>query len=91
WDMTFNFSRVQATMTDTLGHPLPGLTVQFSTTKPINGAAISVCSAVTDSSGVATCTNNVNDVIREMFTNGYDATYAGSVDYTPATDHTTQH
>lgn len=82
---------VKGTVTDSRGNPIAGLPVQFTTTTVAGGAPAAVCSAVTDSNGQAACSSNVTDVVREMVTNGYDATFAGNVDYTPSTAHGTQH
>jgi hypothetical protein len=52
------------------GTPIAGQTVQFSSGR------LHVCSAVTDSSGVATCSHTI-----AISTAGITATYSGNADY----------
>ena len=82
---------VNATVTDAHGTPLAGLPVQFTTTRVADGSTVAVCSAVTDNTGHAGCSSSVVNVVRELLTNGYDATYAGNGNYAPSTGHGTQH
>lgn len=82
---------LKATLIDSHGTPLAGVPVQFSTTKVAGGAPVAVCTAVTDSNGQASCTSSVVNVVREMITNGYDATFAGNANYAPSTAHGTQY
>jgi hypothetical protein len=61
--------------------PLAGQLINFSTRHP---QAAPLCTAVTDSNGVASCDATVNQIARIAAANGYDATFAGSADHLPS-------
>lgn len=65
------------------GAPIPGQTVQMTLPRPGGGTAV-VCSAVTDANGRATCSGSAR-AVSVVLNNGYQARYAGSAAYDPAT------
>lgn len=66
------------------GAPIPGETVRM--TVPRIGGTFVVCSAVTDTDGRATCSGSAS-ALSVVLNTGYEARYAGSVAYEPATAH----
>jgi hypothetical protein len=81
---------VKATLTGLGGAPLAGEQVTFTTTRPGDHAVLTMCQAVTDEDGVASCVTPIQDTILVALGQGYDATFAGNADYLPATDHGSQ-
>jgi hypothetical protein len=76
--LTLNL-RLSATLTDTVtGRPVPGQTITFS----VGGTT--VCSAITDSHGTATC-QGLCPVLAALLNLRYTATFAGTPTLAPAT------
>ncbi|MBO9520058.1 MAG: Ig-like domain repeat protein [Nocardioidaceae bacterium] len=85
---------VRARLTDASGNPLPGRTIAFTNKPTAERPAYLLCNAVTGADGIAECDYTVinidpslsgDDLLIDV--NGaYDATFAGSADYAPATD-----
>jgi hypothetical protein len=72
--------QVRATLTSG-GAPVAGQSVVFTSLDPYNP---DVCTAVTDSNGVASCVATLDRVANIASSGGYHATFAGSADYLPA-------
>lgn len=85
---------VRARLTDADGDPLSGRTIAFTNKPTAQRPAYLLCNAVTDANGIAECDYTVinidgglsgSDLLIDV--NGaYDATFAGSADYSPSTD-----
>lgn len=85
---------VRAKLTDRDGNPMPGRTIAFTNKPTAERPAYLLCNAVTGADGIAECDYTVinidpslsgSDLLLDV--NGtYDATFAGTSDYQPATD-----
>jgi len=82
-DTTSPDYRMRATLTDSAGRPISGQTITFTT------GGMPICSATTNSNGVATCFANTQDktVIASINTNGFTARFAGNTGLLADTDH----
>jgi hypothetical protein len=81
------YGDVQATLTGNGGAPLGGESIVFSTTQVnTDGQTIHICTAVTDSHGVATC-DATTLFPASTLDGGFDVTFNGSASYAPATVH----
>jgi Big-like domain-containing protein len=81
------YGTVQATLTGNGGAALAGETIVFSTTQVnTDGQTIHICTAVTDSDGVATC-DATTLFPASTLDGGFDVTFNGSASYAPATVH----
>lgn len=84
---------VTARLTGLGGEPLAGETVSFYSA-PTDDDGKHLCDAVTDADGVASCDQTVINLVLIdgplSFDGGYDAQFAGNVNYLPAEDHAAQ-
>jgi hypothetical protein len=69
-----------ASLTTSIGTPLVGRTIVFSTRNPIFGNQSRACSASTDSDGIATCTGRI-PFLNRLFDTSYTASFAGGGGY----------
>jgi hypothetical protein len=70
-----------ARLTDAVGRPIPGQVVDFS------GSGTSICTAMTNADGVASCDPGVLGLVYLIGSAGFDATYAGSPAFAASTAH----
>lgn len=84
---------IRAQLTDRFGNPLAGQTIRFDSTAGAARPSKHLCDAVTDASGIAECSDTVisidiglapGDQLLDIH-GTYDATFAGTADYQPAT------
>ncbi|MCW2857659.1 MAG: hypothetical protein JWR52_3274 [Marmoricola sp.] len=84
---------IRALLTDRFGNPLAGQTIRFDSTAGPARPSKHLCDAVTDASGIAECSDTVisidlglapGDQLLDVH-GTYDATFAGTADFQPAT------
>jgi hypothetical protein len=68
-----------ATLTTTSGAPIAGQTITFSAIASPGGPT--VCTAVTNAAGVASCSASAGGAVEVRLTGGFTATYAGNASY----------
>ena len=64
------------------GTPIGGQTIVFLTRNPKTGSQDTVCTAVTKTSGAATCTGTI-PVADKLSDTSYTASYSGNANYKP--------
>ena len=69
---------------DVTGQPLAGQTIVFRTSTSATGPV--ACTAVTDSTGIATCTSSPLRLLQLLRTRSTTARYAGTANYEPSVD-----
>jgi hypothetical protein len=72
-----------ASLTTSIGTPLVGRTIVFSTRNPIFGNQSRACSATTNSDGIASCTGRI-PFLNRLFDTSYTASFAGGGGYDPS-------
>lgn len=77
-----NYSRVEATLTGLDGAPLAGQALVFTTGPILNGGVTTVCTAVTNNQGYASC--DVPLRIGALILQGFEVRFAGNDAYAPA-------
>jgi hypothetical protein len=65
------------------GSPVANQTISFSIPSSL-GISSAQCSAQTNAKGVATCSVSFVEIVPLVLSLGYDANFAGSLDYTPS-------